>query len=53
MEGPGFLLDDLDRRLADPLDRPVVFDAALALERVPELLGVGPHLLATATRPAA
>jgi hypothetical protein len=26
-------------------------DTARALERVPELLGLGPHLLATARRP--
>ena len=36
----------------DPADRAVVVDAARALERVPELLGLGPHLLATAVRPA-
>jgi hypothetical protein len=38
--------------MADPVDRAVVLDAARAIERVPELLGIGPHLLATATRPA-
>jgi SAM-dependent methyltransferase len=52
VEGLGFVLDDLDQRLADPLDRAVVLDAARALERVPELLGIGPHLLATTIRPA-
>jgi SAM-dependent methyltransferase len=51
VEGLGFVLHDLDRRLADPVDRAVVLDAARATERVPELLGIGPHLLATATRP--
>jgi hypothetical protein len=28
----------------------VVLDSARALERVPELLGIGPHLLATGIR---
>jgi SAM-dependent methyltransferase len=51
VEGVGFLLHDLDQRLADPLHRTVVLDAARATERVPELLGVGPHLLATALHP--
>ncbi len=52
VEGVGFALHDLDQRMADPLDRAVVLDAARAIERVPELLGIGPHLLATVTRPA-
>ena len=51
IEGLGFMLPDLEERLADPLDRAVVLDAARAAERVPELLGIGPHLLATAVRP--
>jgi SAM-dependent methyltransferase len=53
VEGMGFALHDLDQRMADPLDRAVLLDAARAIERVPELLGIGPHLLATAFRPAA
>ena len=52
VEGPPFLLADLDERLADPEDRRVVLETARALERVPELLGVGLHLLATAQDPA-
>lgn len=48
VEGPAFLLDDLAERLDDDEDRRVVLDTARALERVPELLGLGPHLLATA-----
>jgi SAM-dependent methyltransferase len=51
VEGMGLVLHDLGQRLADPLDRAVVLDAARATERVPELLGIGPHLLATAVRP--
>jgi SAM-dependent methyltransferase len=48
VEGPAFLLDDLAERLADDEGRRVVLETARALERVPELLGIGPHLLATA-----
>ena len=47
VEGPAFLLDDLEERLADDEARRVVMEASRALERVPELLGIGPHLLAT------
>jgi SAM-dependent methyltransferase len=50
VEGIAFALSDLDERLRTPQDRDVVFDAARALERVPELLGIGPHLVATARR---
>jgi len=50
VEGPAFLLADLAERLDDPAARAVVLDSARALERVPELLGIGPHLLATAIR---
>ncbi len=48
VEGPAYLLGDLSERLADPEDRRVIMDTARVLERVPELLGIGPHLLATA-----
>jgi SAM-dependent methyltransferase len=51
VEGPTALLHDLPERMRDPLDAQVVLDTARALERVPELLGIGPHLLATARRP--
>lgn len=51
VEGAGFMLADLADRMTDPLHRKVVLDAARATERVPELLGIGPHLLATAVRP--
>ena len=51
VEGPAALLTDLDERFDDPRDAEVVFDSARALERVPELIGIGPHLLATARRP--
>jgi len=50
VEGPAFMLSDLAERLADPVDREVVLDSLRATERVPELLGIGPHLLVTAVR---
>jgi SAM-dependent methyltransferase len=50
VEGPALLLEDLAQRLADEQDRRVVLETARALERVPELIGIGPHLLATAQR---
>ena len=50
VEGGAFLLKDLAERKADPREWLVVLQTARALERVPELLGVGPHLLVTARR---
>jgi SAM-dependent methyltransferase len=50
VEGPAFLLGDLSERLDDPVAREVVLDTARAVERVPEMLGIGPHLLATGVR---
>jgi SAM-dependent methyltransferase len=52
VEGPGMILPDLDTRMADPADRAAILDAARALESVPDLIGFGPHLLATASLPA-
>jgi SAM-dependent methyltransferase len=43
---------DLAARLADPIARNVLLDTARATERVPELLGLHGHLIATARRPA-
>jgi SAM-dependent methyltransferase len=51
VEGIAFALHDLDERLASDEGRAVVFDAARAVERVPELLGLGHHLLLTSRRP--
>jgi SAM-dependent methyltransferase len=53
VEGPAFLLGDLAERLDDQVAREVVLSTARATERVPELLGIGPHLLATGIRPPA
>ncbi|MDP9417482.1 MAG: class I SAM-dependent methyltransferase [Actinomycetota bacterium] len=51
LEGLAFALADLEQRLDDPVDREGVLASARALERVPELLGLGPHLLAVARVP--
>ena len=51
VEGPAFILGDLDARMADPADRTAVLEVARAIERVPELIGFGPHLTATGIRP--
>jgi hypothetical protein len=52
VEGFAFAVPDLETLLETGLGRQIVFDAARALERVPELLGLGPHLILTAQRPA-
>jgi SAM-dependent methyltransferase len=51
VEGMAFALPDLQERLQTDQGRAVVLDAARALERVPEMLGLAPHLIVTATRP--
>jgi hypothetical protein len=50
VEGAAFLLNDLDDRAADERAWQVILDAARAHERVAELMGLGPHLLATGVR---
>lgn len=51
IEGVSFLLADLAERVAEPRACQVLLDSARALESVPELLGVSPHLLIVAERP--
>lgn len=51
VEGPAFILGDLDARMTDQADRSAVLEVARAIERVPELVGFGPHLIATGIRP--
>ncbi|MBO0823775.1 MAG: class I SAM-dependent methyltransferase [Actinobacteria bacterium] len=51
VECGAYLLPDLAERMADPVAREVIMDTARALERVPELIGLGSHLLATGQRP--
>ena len=51
VEGPGWLLPDLDRRWADPAERERLLEAARTIERDPALLGLHAHLLVVARRP--
>ncbi len=46
VEGPGWLLSDLEMRWTDPEQRRQLLDAARAVERAPSLLGLSPHLVA-------
>ena len=48
IEGPGWMLSNLDARLADPQRRAVLLDAIAAIEAEPALLGVSAHLLVVA-----
>jgi SAM-dependent methyltransferase len=50
IEGPGWLLADLDARLADEDRRTSLLRALEAIESEPSLLGVSPHLLAVGRR---
>jgi ubiquinone/menaquinone biosynthesis C-methylase UbiE len=50
VEGPAWLLPDLEARLADDRRRSVLLDALAALEGEPTLLGASAHLLAVARR---
>jgi SAM-dependent methyltransferase len=47
VEGIAFALADLEARIADTVQRALLLDTLRTLESVPELLGVGPHMLAT------
>jgi SAM-dependent methyltransferase len=51
VEGMPLAASDMRARLDDPAAWQVVLDTARAIERVPELLGLSPHLIATARRP--
>jgi SAM-dependent methyltransferase len=51
LEGISFALSDLDQRLDDPDERRLLLDTLRAHDHVAELLGLGPHLLATARKP--
>jgi SAM-dependent methyltransferase len=50
VEGMPLAASDMQARLDDPAGWQVVLDTARAIERVPELLGLSPHLIATARR---
>lgn len=49
VEGLPLSATDMQSRASDPTAWNVLLDAARAIERVPELLGLSPHLLATST----
>jgi hypothetical protein len=50
VEGIAFALADVDGRVDDQHERALLTDVLRELESVPELLGVSPHLLATARK---
>ena len=52
VEGMPLAASDMQDRLVDPAAWQIVLDTARAIERVPELLGLSPHLIATARRPS-
>ena len=47
---PALILGDLDARMADPVDRSIALEVSRAIERVPEPVGFGPHLVVTGIR---
>jgi len=49
VEGLPLARTDMTSRIDDPAAWKVLLDAARAIERVPELLGLSPHLIATAS----
>ncbi|MHC4910392.1 MAG: class I SAM-dependent methyltransferase, partial [Planctomycetota bacterium] len=51
LEGIAAALSDVDERMDDPGRRAFLLDTLRAVESEPDLLGTGPHLLATARRP--
>lgn len=50
LEGGATALPDIDDRLDDPDQTALLLATLAAVEAVPELLGLGPHLLASAAR---
>jgi ubiquinone/menaquinone biosynthesis C-methylase UbiE len=52
VEGPAWLLPNLDAQLTDDSRRATLLTALAAIEREPALLGVSAHLLAIGRRPA-
>ncbi len=51
LEGVGFALSNFTERWQNPSRREAVLEAARRIERVPELLGLSPHMLLTAKAP--
>lgn len=52
VEGPAWLLPDLEARLSDPKRAAVLMDALQSIEAEPSLMGVSAHLLAIGRKPA-
>jgi len=52
VEGPGWLMPDLKSRWSEGRERELLLWAARVVEHEPTLLGLSPHLLAVARRPA-
>ncbi len=52
VEGPGWLMPDLESRWSDGRERDLLLWAARVVEREPTLLGLSPHLLVVARRTA-
>jgi hypothetical protein len=52
VEGPGWMLNDLDARWTVPGLRQDVLDVALALEEEHSILGASAHLMAVGQKPA-
>ncbi|HEV3363439.1 MAG TPA: methyltransferase, partial [Acidimicrobiia bacterium] len=52
IEGPGFLVEDFERRWADPVQRETMLWAAEVVESEPEMLAASSHLLAVGRAPA-
>lgn len=51
IEGPGWMLPDIDARLRDPARREIVLRVARALESEPTTIGCSAHLLLVAHKP--
>jgi len=51
VEGPGWLMPDLESRWSDGRERDLLLWAARVVEREPTLLGLSPHLIVVARRP--
>ncbi len=50
LEGIAFALADVDERMDDAEERELLMTALRSVESVPDLVGIGPHLLAGARR---
>jgi ubiquinone/menaquinone biosynthesis C-methylase UbiE len=51
LEGPGWILPDIEERMADSARRAALLEVARMLEREPSILGASAHLVAVGRRP--